>query len=88
MRLSGGTWDWNLLQGRRTKAKLEWWYKLACMEGSKYPHKPFRQIWNIKPCRGHQRKSWSRVLDDLFSSSLDLNKVEWVEDTQKGGMFF
>ena len=71
------------VQGRRDKAKLKWWYKLACMEDDRYPHKPFRQIWNIKPQRGHQRKSWSRVVDDLFSS-LDLDKVEWVEDIQKG----
>ena len=71
------------LQGRRDKAKLKWWYKLACMEGDRYPHKLFRQIWNIKPCRGRQRKSWSRVVDDLFSS-LDLDKAEWVEYIQKG----
>ena len=66
------------LQGRRDKVKLKWWYKLACMEGDRYPHKLFRQIWNIKPCRGLQRKSWSRVVDDLFSL-LDLDKAEWVE---------
>ena len=54
------------LQGRRDKAKLKWWYKLAFMESDKYPHKHFRQIWNIKPRRGRQRKSWSRVVDDLF----------------------
>ena len=54
------------------------------MEGGRYPHKLFRQIWNIKPRRGCQRKSWSRVVDDLFSS-LNLDKVEWVEDIQKGG---
>ena len=53
------------------------------MEGDRYPHKPFRQIWNIKPRRGRQRKFWSRVVDDLFSP-LDLDKVEWVEDIQKG----
>ena len=53
------------------------------MEDDRYPHKPFRQIWNIKPRRGRQRKSWSRVVDDLFSS-LDLDKAEWVEDIQKG----
>ena len=56
------------LQGRRDKAKSKWLYKLACMEGDRYPHKLFRQIWNIKPRRGRQRKSWSRVVDDLFSS--------------------
>ena len=71
------------LQGCRDKAKLKWWYKLACMEDDRYPHKLFRQISNIKPRRGRQRKSWSRVVDDLFSS-LDLDKAEWVEDIQKG----
>ena len=49
----------------------------------RYPHKLFREIWNIKPCRGRLRKSWSRVVDNLFSS-LDLDKAEWVEDIQKG----
>ena len=29
------------------------------------------------------QESWSRVVDDLFSS-LDLDKAEWVEDIQKG----
>ena len=53
------------------------------MEGDRYPHKLFRQIWNIKPRRGRQRKSWSRVVDDLFSS-LDLDNAEWVEDIWKG----
>ena len=24
------------LRGRRDKAKLKWWYKLACMEGDRY----------------------------------------------------
>ena len=71
------------LLGRRDKAKLKWWYKLACMEGDRYPHEFFRQIWNIKPHRGRQKKSRSRVIDDLFSS-LGLDKAEWVEDIQKG----
>ena len=56
---------------------------LACMVSDRYPHKPFRHFWNIKPRRGRQRKSWSRVVDDLLSS-LNLDKAEWVEDIQKG----
>ena len=53
---------------------------IACMEDDRYPPKLFRQIWNIKPRRGYQRKSWSRVVDDLFSS-LDIDKAK---DIQKG----
>ena len=56
---------------------------VVCTEGDRYPHKLFWQIWNIKPLRGRQRKSWRKVVDDLFSS-LDLDKADWVEDIQKG----
>ena len=53
-------------------------------EGDRYPCKHFRQIWkNIKPCRGLQKKYWSKAVDDLFSS-LGLHKAKWVEDIQKG----
>ena len=69
------------LQGCRDKAKLKWWYKLAYDEGDMYPHKNLRQVWNIKQCRGRQRKSCSRV--DLFSS-LGPDKAEWVKGIQKG----
>ena len=41
------------LQGCRDKAKLKRGiYKLACMEGDRYPHKLFRQIWNVEVARG------------------------------------
>ena len=36
------------LQGHRDKAKFKWWYKLACMEGDKHPHKHY---WNINTWR-------------------------------------
>ena len=35
------------LKGHTDKARLKWWYKLACMEGDRYPCKLFRQVWNI-----------------------------------------
>ena len=47
------------------------------MPGDRYPHKL------IKPHRGRQRKSWSKVVDDLFSS-LGLNTVECIKDNQSG----
>ena len=33
----------------------------------------FGQEWNIKPCRGRQRKTWGRVVNDLLGS---LQEVE------------
>ena len=44
------------LQGRRDKAKLKWWYKVATMPEHRYSRKLFVQEWNVKPHRGRQRK--------------------------------
>ena len=40
------------LQGRRDKAKLKWWYKVATMPEHRYSRKLFVQEWNVKPRRG------------------------------------
>ena len=56
------------LQGRRGKAKLKWWYKVATMTEHRYSRKLFVQEWNVKPRRGRQRKHWCKVVDNLFSS--------------------
>ena len=71
------------LQGRRDKAKLKWWYKVATMPEHRYSRKLFVQEWNVNPCRGRQRKHWCKVVDNLFSS-LGLDKAEWLEDMRKG----
>ena len=71
------------LQGRRDKAKLKWWYKVATMPEHRYSRKLFVQEWNVKPRRGRQRKYWCKVVDNLFSS-LGLDKAEWLEDIRKG----
>ena len=71
------------LQGRRDKAKLKWWYKVATMPEHQYSGKLFVQEWNVKPRRGRQRKYWCKVVDNLFSF-LGLDKAEWLEDIQEG----
>ena len=71
------------LQGRRDKAKLKWWYKVATVPEHRYSRKLFVQEWNVKPRRGRQRKYWCKVVDHLFSS-LGLDKAEWLEDIRKG----
>ena len=71
------------LQGRRDKAKLKWWYKVATMQEHRYSRKLFVQEWNVKPRKGRQRKYWCKVVDHLFSS-LGLDKAEWLEDIRKG----
>ena len=70
------------LKNLRERAKLKWWYKLATLPEDRYPKK-----WNIKPCRGRQRKVWSRIVDDLFKS-LDTDKGEWQEDIMQGEIQF
>ena len=65
------------LKSRRDKAKLKWWYKLATMPQDMYPKQLFSQEWNVKPRRGRQRKTWGKVIDDIFLS-LGLDKCEWL----------
>ena len=71
------------LQGRRDKAKLKWWCKVATMPEHRYSRELFVQEWNVKPRRGRQRKYWCKVVDNLYSS-LGLDKAEWLEDIRKG----
>ena len=71
------------LKSRRDRAKLKWWYKLATMPEDRFPKQLFSQEWDQKPRRGRQKKTWGRVIDDLFVS-LGLDKAEWLEDIERG----
>ena len=84
IRLLRGDMGLDSLQGRRDKAKLKWWYKVATMPEHRYSRKLFVQEWNVKPCRGRQRMYWYKIVDNLFSS-LGLDKAE---DIRKGSSSF
>ena len=71
------------LKSRRDRAKIKWWYKLATMPEDRFPKQLFSQEWDQKPRRGRQKKTWGRVIDDLFVS-LGLDKAEWLEDIERG----
>ena len=71
------------LMSHRDKAKLKWWYKLASMPEDRYSKQLFSQEWNIKPRRGRQRKTWGRVVDDLFVA-LGIDKGEYLHDVEGG----
>ena len=43
--------------------------------------------WDKKTRRGRQKKTWVRVIDDLFVS-LGLDKAEWLEDIERGESSF
>ena len=47
-----------------------------------YPKQLFSQEWNVKPHRGRQRKTWGKVIDDIFLS-LSLDKCELLEDIER-----
>ena len=72
-----------ILKSRRDRANLKWWYKLAAMPEDRFPKQLFSQEWDKKLHRGRQRKTWGRVIDDLFVS-LCSDKAEWLEDTERG----
>ena len=71
------------LKSRSDRSKLKWWYKLATMPEDRFPKQLFSLEWDQKPRRGRQRKTWGRVIDDLFVS-LGLDKAEWLEDIERG----
>ncbi len=77
--------DIDTLRSHRDKAKLTWWYKLASMPENRYPKQLFSQEWNIKPRRGRQRKTWGRVVDDLFIA-LGIDKGEYLHELEGGGI--
>ena len=53
------------------------------MPQDRYPKQLFSsQEWNVKPRRCRQRKTWGKVIDDIFLS-LGLNKCEWLEDIER-----
>ena len=54
-----------------------------CLPEDGYSKQLFNQEWNIKSCRGRQRKVWSRMVDDILKS-LDIDKGEWLEDIKHG----
>ena len=52
------------------------------MTQNNYPKQLFSQEWNVEPRRGRQRKTWGKVIDDIFLS-LGLDKCEWLENTDR-----
>ena len=71
------------LKSRRDRAKFKWRYKLATMPEDRFPKQLFSQEWDQKALRGRQRKTWGRLIDDLFVS-LGLDKAERLEDIERG----
>ena len=53
------------------------------MPEERFPKQLFSQEWDKETCRVRLRKTWGRVIDDLFVS-LGLDKAEWLEDTEMG----
>ena len=51
------------LKARRDRCKLKWWYKVNNLDDERYPRLLLDNEWEVKPCRGRQRK--------IFASSLD-----------------
>ena len=73
------------LRSCRNKAKLKWWYKLVSMPEDIYPKQHYSQDWNIKPCRGRQRKTLGRVVDNLFVV-LGVDKSECLQEVEGGAI--
>ena len=40
-------------------------YRLASLPEDRFPKK-FSEKWNVKPRKGRQKKTWDKVVGDLF----------------------
>ena len=54
------------LKARRDRCKLKWWYKVNNLDDERYPRLLLDNEWEVKPCRGRQRKAWRKVISDLL----------------------
>ena len=54
------------LKGRRNRCKLKWWYKVNNCDAERYPRLLLDSEWEVKPCRGWQRKTWRKVISKLL----------------------
>ena len=75
------------LKSRRDRAKLKWWYKFCRLPNNRYPKQLLGQEWEIKPRKGRQKKTWSRIVDDIFHS-LSSGKGEILDDMREGNSSF
>ena len=43
-----------------------WWYKLSNFDDERYPRLLLDSEWEVKLCRGRQRKTWRKVISELL----------------------
>ena len=56
------------LKAREDRCKLKWWNKVNNLDDERYPRLLLDNEWEVKPCRGRQRKTWRKVISDLLLS--------------------
>ena len=52
-------------------------HKLAIMPEDRYHKQLFSHEWNVKPRRGRRRKTWGKVIDDIFCHYVWINVNGW-----------
>ena len=74
------------LKGRRDRCKLKWWYKVNSLNAERYPRLLLDSEWEVKPCRGRQRKTWRKVISELLLQ-LNLDSQEILAEDYNVNLF-
>ena len=74
------------LKGRRDRCKLKWWYKVNNLDAERYRRLLLDSEWEVKPCRGRQRKTWRKVISELLLQ-LNLDSQEILAEDYNVNLF-
>ena len=75
------------LKGRRDRRKLKWWYKVNNLDAERYRRLLLDSEWEVKVCRGRQRKTWRKVISELLLQST-LGNQEILDEDYNTNLFY
>ena len=74
------------LKARRDRCKIKWWCKVNNLDDERYPRLLLDNEWEVKPCRGRQKKTWRKLISDLLLQ-LNIDSQEILAEDYNVNLF-